>query len=84
MINLLFLSKTDNSREWRDVLLQEIPELNFLIWPAQCEPREQVDYILAWNPPLGEIKNFPNLKAILSLGAGVDGLLKEPHSPSII
>ena len=81
MMNLLFLSKTDNSREWRDVLLKEIPELNFLIWPAQCEPKEKVDYILAWNPPLGEIKKFPNLKAVLSLGAGVDGLLNDPNLP---
>jgi glyoxylate/hydroxypyruvate reductase A len=42
-----------------------------------------VDYALAWLPPVGVLAGFPNLKAVFSLGAGVDHILSEPKLPDV-
>src|SRR5689334_25148719 len=34
---------------------------------------EAIDYALSFRPPPGLLKSLPNLKAVFSLGAGVDG-----------
>lgn len=80
-MNLLFMSGVDNADSWRDALCNELPEVDFRIWPDDAEPREEIDYVLAWRPQPGELRKFPNLKAILSLGAGIDGIFCDPDLP---
>lgn len=41
----------------------------------------QIDYALSFRPPRGLLKTLTNLKAILSLGAGVDGFFADPELP---
>ncbi|MGI9426395.1 MAG: 2-hydroxyacid dehydrogenase, partial [Hyphomicrobiaceae bacterium] len=36
---------------------------------------------LVWMPPIGELKRYPNLKAIFSIGAGCDHILRDPDVP---
>src|SRR3546814_15035008 len=38
-------------------------------------------YALVWQPPKGELKRYPNLKAIFSVGAGIDHLASDPDLP---
>ena len=83
-MKLLFLSKSDKMMEWRKALKREIPNLQFCLWPDEVEPKNEIDYALVWNPPVGELRKFINLKAILSLGAGVDGVLCDPELPKTI
>jgi len=40
-----------------------------------------IDYALVWRPEPGFLASLPNLKLILSLGAGVDHLLGDPRLP---
>ena len=42
---------------------------------------ESIDYVLSFRPPAGLLKSFANLKAVFSLGAGVDGFLCDPDYP---
>src|SRR5262249_7122982 len=42
---------------------------------------EEIDYALSFRPPPGLIKSLPNLKAVFSLGAGVDGFLADSDYP---
>jgi glyoxylate/hydroxypyruvate reductase len=42
-----------------------------------------IDYTLAWNPPHGLLRTLPNLKLIVSVGAGVDGILSDPELPDV-
>ena len=42
---------------------------------------EKVRYALVWKPPQGFLAQFPNLKAILALGAGVDPIPTDPALP---
>ena len=43
--------------------------------------RESVRYTLSWRHPPGALKELPNLRLILSLGAGVDHLFSDPALP---
>jgi glyoxylate/hydroxypyruvate reductase len=43
--------------------------------------RESVRYALSWRHPRGALKDLPNLRVILSLGAGVDHLFADPALP---
>jgi glyoxylate/hydroxypyruvate reductase len=79
---LMFLSADDPAEAWREALLAAIPDLDFRIWPEVGEPAE-IDLALVWRPPPGELARYPNLRAILSLGAGIDGLLVQPGLPDV-
>ncbi|MGI9492401.1 MAG: glyoxylate/hydroxypyruvate reductase A, partial [Geminicoccaceae bacterium] len=80
---LLFLSEADPVDEWRDALLAEIPDLDFRVWPDQVGDPDEIDLALVWRPPAGELKRYPNLKAILSLGAGIDAMLQDQTLPDL-
>jgi glyoxylate/hydroxypyruvate reductase A len=45
---------------------------------------DNVDYVLSFRPAPGLLKTFPKMKAIYSLGAGVDGFLADPEFPKQI
>jgi glyoxylate/hydroxypyruvate reductase A len=42
---------------------------------------EEIIYFSGFRPPPGFLKTLPNLKALFSLGAGVDGFLRDPELP---
>jgi glyoxylate/hydroxypyruvate reductase len=43
--------------------------------------RESIRYALSWRHPPGALKDLPNLRVIVSLGAGVDHLFSDPALP---
>ena len=45
---------------------------------------EEIDYVLSFRPPPGMLKTLPRLKAVFSLGAGVDGFFIDPDYPKRI
>src|SRR3990167_2100988 len=61
-------------------LLAVDPSLKIQCWPAITD-YNVVTCVLAFKQPPSELKKFPNLKAIFSLGAGVDHLLSDPTVP---
>jgi glyoxylate/hydroxypyruvate reductase A len=77
---LLFRSSVDSESRWKPQLARLMPELEVRIWPEIGEPSE-IDYALVWRPEPGFLASLPNLKLILSLGAGVDHILTDPHLP---
>ncbi len=44
---------------------------------------EDITYFSGFRPPPGFLKTLPNLKAMFSLGAGVDGFLRDPELPRL-
>lgn len=82
-MNLMFISNEDRADQWREQLMKVLPDLNFYTWPGdQGVDKTSIDYVLAWKPAPGVIKQFPNIKAILSLGAGIDGITCDPELPT--
>jgi glyoxylate/hydroxypyruvate reductase A len=82
-MTVLFYSPDDPPEPWRDALVRALPGMPFRIWPDVGDPGA-VRYALVWKPPPGMLKTLHGLKAILSLGAGVDHLLLDPELPRSI
>jgi len=81
-MTVLFYSEADPPKPWRDAFAAAFPKMPFHVWPDVADV-ESVRYALVWNPPPGLLEKFPNLKAVLALGAGVDGLLSESTTPDV-
>src|SRR5487761_685533 len=77
---LLFRSSVDSAARWRGQLDRLMPALAVRVWPDVGDPAE-IDYALVWRPERGLLASLPNLKLILSLGAGVDHILGDPELP---
>jgi glyoxylate/hydroxypyruvate reductase A len=57
------------------------PDLDIRIWPESGKP-EEIEFALVWRHPPGELRKYPNLRCIASLGAGVDHILRDPDLPA--
>jgi glyoxylate/hydroxypyruvate reductase A len=66
--------------EWRAQFRSFAPELDVAGWHEDVDPTT-VDYALVWAPDAGRLATFPNLKLIISAGAGVDHILADPALP---
>jgi glyoxylate/hydroxypyruvate reductase A len=57
-----------------------LPEIDVRVYPDDGDVNE-IEYVAVWKHPHGILKKYPNLRAILSLGAGVDHILSDPDLP---
>jgi len=80
-LSLLFACADVPPEPWIGALRAELPELVIHVWPDRGDP-EAVEAALIWGPYAGQMGEFPNLKAILSLGAGVDHIMRAPGRPA--
>ena len=78
---LLFLCDGEDADVWSAALRAEIDDLDIRVWPDGVGDPHDIDVALTWQPPRGVLASFPNLKAILSLGAGVEHILRDPELP---
>ena len=79
-MSLVFYSQVDNADDWRSALEAADPALAFHAWP-DCGPFDEVEAVLAWKAPPGFYRQFPNLKLIINLGAGVDNIVRDATLP---
>lgn len=79
---LLFKSGSSRTQWWIEEFKRQAPNLEVRIWPEVGNPAD-IDFALVWLPEPGELKRYPNLKAIFSLGAGVDHLFRDPDLPKL-
>jgi glyoxylate/hydroxypyruvate reductase A len=68
---------------WHDVLKSHHPNADIRHWPHWGDMSEG-DYLIAWRLPHGTLGKATNLKALLSVGAGVDQLLEDPSFPKSV
>lgn len=77
---LLFKSDADRAELWVPAIRARLPEMEVRVWPDLGDP-DEIEYTLIWKPPAGLLAGFKNLKAIFSLGAGIDHLASDPKLP---
>ncbi|MDB5317987.1 MAG: Glyoxylate/hydroxypyruvate reductase [Rhodospirillales bacterium] len=66
---------------WRDSLLALDPALEIRMFP-DTGPAEEIEAAVCWSShDMGELRRYPNLRLICSMGAGVDHLLRPPGPP---
>ncbi|NET59097.1 MAG: glyoxylate/hydroxypyruvate reductase A [Symploca sp. SIO2E6] len=84
---VLMIGEIDPVDVWFATLMAELkqgmPNVDLRVWP-ECGNPEDIDVALAWKPPLGILPKLPNLQLIISLGAGVEHILRDPDLPSQI
>ncbi|KRE05940.1 hypothetical protein ASE63_06420 [Bosea sp. Root381] len=80
-MSLVIIRKSAPAEIWIQALAERAPELIVHVWP-ETGPVDEVEYVLSWAADPGVIAGFPNLKAIFSLGAGVDHVLSDATVPS--
>jgi glyoxylate/hydroxypyruvate reductase A len=78
----LFILPTWPVEIWTAAMKKVAPDLDVRVWPDGMGKIEDIEYCAAWLPPPGVVKSLPNLKVIMSLGAGVDALLEDHTLPA--
>jgi glyoxylate/hydroxypyruvate reductase A len=68
---------------WEAHLRALSPDRVIRRWPERVGDPADIAYACAWQAPRGLLATFPNLRAIFSLGAGVDHLLTDPSLPAV-
>lgn len=82
-MSILLAAQHRDMKPFRDAILKLDPDVNVDIWPDTALP-SRVQFAVAWKHPQHIWKNYPNLKVISSLGAGVDHILNDPSVPETI
>lgn len=59
--------------QWRRAIEKHLPNVDVVEYPNVPDPAA-IDYALIWKHPAGDLEHYPNLKAVFSLGSGVDYL----------
>ncbi|HSP12883.1 MAG TPA: glyoxylate/hydroxypyruvate reductase A [Salegentibacter sp.] len=82
-MSFLIVSPGKDPKYWVEALQNQHPGLNIYVYPEEHD-KEEVEFALAWKHPRGLFKNYPNLKVIASMGAGVDHITSDPELPENI
>lgn len=78
---ILLSTKSNAMHAWRDALLAEDATLDIRLFPEAGDPAE-IEAAVCWTQhDMAELRRYPNLKLIVSMGAGVDHLLRAPGPP---
>lgn len=79
-MSVLIISPGRDPEVWVKELKNQHPGMNIHVYP-ESHDREKVEYAVTWKHPRGVFKNYPNLKVIASMGAGVDHIISDPDIP---
>ncbi|MFT3719880.1 2-hydroxyacid dehydrogenase [Pseudorhodoferax sp.] len=69
--HIFFSSTLDSSEVWERALARHLPEMVFTVGP-QCAEPSLVDVVLVHKPPVEGFSAFTNLRAVISLSAGIN------------
>lgn len=82
-MSLIFACIEIPPEPWLEAIRAKISDLDIHIWPNVGAP-DDVEFALLWGRWDADLSHFSNLRAFLSLGAGVDHILALPDRPANI
>ena len=82
-MSLVIFSNVHKIQPWIDALKDAGPGIE-VISHEEIKDKNKVNFALAWDHPKGVFKEFPSLKCISSMGAGVDHIMADPAIPEQI
>jgi glyoxylate/hydroxypyruvate reductase A len=80
MAILLFNSLRGNKEDWDSFFSKDLPTYEIREWPNLGNPKE-IEYLIIGRPTLQELPELPNLKLMLTMLAGVEGIYNNPACP---
>lgn len=66
--------------DWAPILQAIDPKMELRDWP-ECGAPEDIEAAIVWRHNYGTLQQFPNLKVICNVGAGVEHILGDPALP---
>ncbi len=82
-MSILLVAQRRDMTPVKEALLKADPNLDIEIWPNVSDPK-RITFAIAWNHPKDVFKQYPNLRMISSLGAGVDHLINDDSIPESV
>ena len=80
-MSILLSTKANTMLAWRDALLAVDSSLDIRLFPDAGDPAE-IEAAVVWTQhDMMELRRYANLKLIVSMGAGVDHLMRAPGPP---
>ncbi len=79
---LLAIIPNHDPKFWVEPLQAAVGGREIRTWPVTGD-RTEIRYSVVWHPPAGELKTFPNMEVIFSLGAGIDHVASDPDLPDV-
>ncbi|MBR3369532.1 MAG: glyoxylate/hydroxypyruvate reductase A [Rhodobacteraceae bacterium] len=77
----VYLPAAEKIQWWVDMLKGLLPGWDVVSLEDVGNP-DAVDYAVVWRPRSGDLARFPNLRAIVSIGAGIDHVLADAKLPA--
>lgn len=77
---ILLCTAAKAQQRWRTHVAAAFPGRELRFWP-EIGDQAAIDYALVWHPEPGLLARLPSLRLIVSLGAGVDHILRDPAVP---
>lgn len=82
-MSILLICNHKNPKPWAKALSEKLPTAAIEIFPEVAEP-DQVEYIICWKPAANIFQQFPKLKVVQSLGAGVEHITETNELPAAV
>ena len=83
MVNILLAIIGWDPKGWDQRFRIKGPQHKIRMWPERVGDPADIDYACVWRPPHGLLGSFRKLKAMFTLGAGVDDVLAGPAVPQV-
>lgn len=81
-MSIVILFNQKKSEDWLLKIKELLPNKKIEVYP-DIEDKSKVEFLITWKPNEGYVNEFPNLKVVQSVGAGIDHLLHTPLSDDI-
>lgn len=79
---ILVVSPGRDPKVWVRELRLQLPDEQVHAWTEDLEiDKGKIEFAVSWKHPFGIYKDYPNLKVIASMGAGVDHITGDPDIP---
>jgi glyoxylate/hydroxypyruvate reductase len=79
-MSIVIFTDTNKIKPWKKALKEAAPDINVLSY-EEINDASDVVFALAWNHPKGIFSQYPRLRCISSMGAGVDHLIHDMDIP---
>lgn len=78
---VVYLPRFERSCWWVKLLQDHLPGWEVSLM-SEVKDRAAAKYAVVWRPRTGDLARFPNLEAIVSIGAGIDHVLDDKELPA--
>ena len=78
----LIIQEARMRQAWVNAFNEFSNQLDLRTWPELGDIND-IDFAVTWRPPEGLLASLPNLKAIHSVGAGINYILEDKQLPNV-